>query len=153
MKNQKAMQRGHIFKVTHHGITIPQTPSGSLFVNVKFMLGLALLIGIVLPWILSHQPAKYLREAINITLKKKSYGIWFDLEKKSIGTNGKSSYNWVGTGMFSSFPNLYPASSKPKLKKYGTVNSKKPWNFMRADWHNIWRAALKVNSKIHKLLR
>ena len=31
-------------------------PIGSRFVNVKFLFGLALLTGMVDPWILSHQP-------------------------------------------------------------------------------------------------
>jgi len=41
-------------------------PIGSFFVYVRFLFGLAWLIGMVEPWILSHQPAKYLHVSIDI---------------------------------------------------------------------------------------
>ena len=61
----------------YHGITIPQTPKGSLLVKVRFMLGLALFMGIVFPWILSHHPAKYLQRIANNFVKRRNSKILF----------------------------------------------------------------------------
>merc|ERR1719312_1837142 len=49
-------------------LTSPHTPIGYFLVMARFLFGLALLIGMVLPSILSHQPAKYLQVAMDIPI-------------------------------------------------------------------------------------
>merc|ERR1719350_1678022 len=63
---QAAIFQESIIRGYFQGVISPHTPRGIRRVMVKFLLGLALLIGIVLPSILSHQPAKYLQVAILI---------------------------------------------------------------------------------------